>query len=316
MSQSAVPKIQEQPFAIFHHAAKDAMVLSIKNEVAWQNVLGAPLTQMLRRRLAWYPWLVAELIVEGSLPISEIREIIRSPNVACSVLLNRYTDLAPVIEPMLHGHPASLRRILRDRRYNGRSPLKPVPEYLRLLESDPFRHYEALQDPNEQMRVVKSLRDRSELDPLGSASWTLIYIATHAITEVPAEFATSLARDEELLFRALHILRQHRNLPAEACSSLADAVKEPKWAFHVLSHKLQTAEQEDRLLGILHTSPPWLAEYWSAVKLPLDTLRESYMRAVDQCFRHECINELHRHYRWRVTQSQPASVLTAIAAAR
>ena len=311
-----IPKIQEQPFALFCHASDTAVVRRITDEVTRQMLLSAPLMPLLRKRLAWYPLLVAEMIKQGYLPLTEIRSILRTSLTTCSVLLQDYDSLAPFLEPSLHSSPASIRRILRDRRACGRPTLRPLDDYLGLLARDPFRHYEALQDPVQQRKLLPQLRDQAALDPTGSSSWTYLYLATRPIENVPAEFVTSLARDQEMLFRALHLLRRSRQLPEAACAGMAEAITEPKWAFHVLSHGLNSSAQEDHLLDLLHTSPPWLAEYWVTADLPADTLRESYLRASSLSCTHECMSELHYRYRWYVAQRQPGAIFAAIAAAR
>lgn len=310
-----VPKIQEQPFALFCHSAEASLLQYISDDVDRQMRMGAPLLPMLRKRLAWYPLLVADMIKSGALPLSEIRAILRTASTTCSVLLQDYDSLAPFLEPTLRSNPAALRRIIRDRRQCGRPTLRPLSDYLEMIEKDPFRHYEALQDAEQQQKLLPRLRDQSALDPTGSASWTHTYIATHAVDVVSRDFAGSLARDQELLFRALHLLRRSRDLPEESCSVLADVVTEPKWVFHIVSHGLHTSAQEDRLLDVLHTCPPWLAEYWATTNLPPDTLRESYLRAARLSCAHECMSELHHRYSTQVSLRQPGAVFEALARA-
>lgn len=311
-----LPKIQEQPFVLFCHASEDAVIRFITDEVSRAMLLATPLLPLQRKRLAWYPLLVAEMLKKGALPISEVRAILRTPQTTCSVLLQDYDNLAPFLEPSLHSNAPALRRILRDRRACGHATLRPLADYLQMLEKDPFRHYEALQDPVEQAKILPALRDQSAADPTGTASWTYMFLATHAVDSVPAEFITSLARDQEMLFRALFLLNRSRQLPESVWSALADAITEPKWAYHVLAHNLQTSAQEDRLLDVLHTSPPWLAEYWAVANLPADTLRESYLRGARLSCTHECMSELHHRYRWYVAQRTPVGVFAAIKAAR
>ncbi len=289
--------IWEQPNMIFDSPADNEIRSRLVDMVFRHLVLASPLPASLRNRLAWYPGTVANMVANKLLSAEDRKAILAEPQVACSALLHNYDALAPLLEPALRSHPASVRRILKDRRFCGRQPLLPDSEYMALLANDPFRYFDMIQDTAERAKLGADYSVKSEACAGDSASWAFVFLATHSVTEVPDKVARALADDQEMVIRAIHWLKVHRRMSEAAWLPLVKLITAPQWAFHALVHGLCTPSTEAALLDILHSCPPWLVEYWHAAKITQDALRESYLVAAKRACAHPCSTELHYCYR-------------------
>lgn len=247
----------------------------------------------IRTRLTYYPRLVKDLVRALVLPMPEVNRIVADPTVCCSVMLEDYKSMAALFEDHLCKDALSLERILTDARYTERHTLRNDSEYMQLLQKlDPERHYR-LSPEDKRADLAAQLATDSEKFWDKSAAWAYLYISTHR-EHTDLDLINRLKEDENYLYLAIYLLKEMRQLPAEAWASMVDLVHTPKWAFHCLRDELYaTSEQQAALSNIIHQDPPWLAEWWHATRMQGEALNASFREAAKLAADHPCMPELY-----------------------
>ncbi len=299
MNSSLQSDIVRFPQAILNSCARERLEDALRKAIIDRREAGEPLPLGLVRRVAWHPALAAQLLRSGIFTRAETELLLSDPDAACSILLENYAGLAPLIEPRLLEHTPSIERLLGDQRLTSRPGLRTETEYLHLLAGDPDRHYR-LTPVAERPVVLAALRDASEMRWSESPSMAYFYLATHESTAVTGELAEVLGRDEEYQYLALRVACGRRRPAAE--KAMLSEFSEPHWAFHVLRDRIAPEPHAD-IEPVLHTHPAWLAEWWQIACLERAQLEASYASASERCARHELLAELYWFYRTMVARA-------------
>ncbi len=299
MNSSSQPDIIRFPQTILNSCARERLEDSLRNAIIDRREAGQPLPLGLVRRVAWHPMLAAQLLRGGIFTKVETELLLSDPDSACSILLENYAGLSPLIEPRLLNHPPSTERLLRDQRLTSRPGLRSETEYLHLLADDADRRYR-MTTVAERPVVLATLRETSEMRWSESPSMAYFYLATHDSVPVSAKIAKVLGADEEHQYLALRVACGRRR-PDEEKTMLSE-FREPAWAFHVLRDRLLPDSQEN-LEHVVHAHPAWLAEWWQIAHLERAQLEASYATASDRCVRHELLSEFYWFYRTTVART-------------
>jgi len=287
------------PQTILASCARERLEDRLRRDIADRRESGQPVPEAFIRRLSWHPELASQLLCAEMLTRKETELLLTSPDSACSVLLENYASLCPLIEPRLLGHPPSIERLLVDQRQTHRPGLHTETEYLRHLRSDADRHYR-LTSAVDRPIVLASLRDESERLWGESPSFAYFYLATHDQIRFDPQLAEILKQDEEYLYLALRILRGRQRPESEI--AILGGFQTAAWAFHALRERL-LPEKNDELIRKVQTHPAWLAEWWQAAGWDGAKLEDSYRQAADGCARHELLPELYWFYRTAIARA-------------
>ena len=299
MNPSQQPEIIRFPQTILNSCARERLEDSLRKAIIDRREAGEPLPLGLVRRVAWHPALAAQLLRGGIFTKTETELLLADPDAVCSILLENYAGLSPLIEPRLLNHPPSIERLLRDQRLTSRPGLRSETEYLHLLASDADRRYR-MTPVVERPAVLATLRETSEMRWSESASMAYFYLASHDSARVTAELAEVLGRDEEYQYLALRVVCGRQRSEEE--KQLLGEFRQPAWAFHVLRDQL-APELQDNLKHVLHAHPAWLAEWWQVTRLDRTQLEASYVAASERSARHELLSELYWFYRTMVART-------------
>lgn len=299
MNSSTQLEIVRFPQAILNSCARERLEDSLRKAIIDRREAGEPLPLGLVRRLSWHPALAAQLLRGGIFTKAETELLLSDPDAACSILLENYAGLAPLIEPRLLDHPPSIERLLRDQRLTSRPGLRSETEYLQLLASDPDRRYR-MTPVVERPAVLATLREASEMRWSESPAMAYFYLATHDSVPMTTELSDVLGRDEEYQYLALRIVCGRRRSAEEKL--LVGGFRQPAWAFHVLRDRLAPAAEEN-LQRVLHAHPAWLAEWWQIARLDRGRLEASYAAASERAARHELLSELYWFYRTLIARA-------------
>lgn len=299
MTPSQTPDIIRFPQTILNSCARERLEDALRKAVFDHREAGRALPLALVRRVAWYPGLAAQLLRGGIFTKAETDLLLSDPDAACSILLENYAGLGPLIEPRLLAHPPSIERLLRDQRLTARPGLHTETDYLLLLADDADRRYR-LAPVVDRPVVLARLRDTSEMRWGELPSMAYFYFATHDSVPVTAQLAEVLNQDEEYQYLALRVARGRQRPPEE--QRLLAEFRQPAWAFHVLRDGLVT-EDRDTLVHVLQPHPAWLAEWWHVAHLERADLEASYAATGERCARHELLPELYWFYRTMVARA-------------
>jgi hypothetical protein len=272
----------------------------------------SPLQDEHLERLSWYPKRVSQLILEESFAPSTIDVLLRNPLYAYLVLAPEYEKLSDLIEPRLFNDLEVVEQlVVYYRKIYDSNGLKMrtylnIPEYLKLLQEDPVRYLRVMYNVDVEVATQK-IESQVSSKLLLSPAWTFYALSTRKVVTVPVEMVESLVRSEEYAFRTLHHLA-FAQIPCyeELKGMLVDAIVSPRWAFHVLSHRVPLTEsQYQRLYGVLAGSPPWMAELaevlnWEGAEL--DNCQMACVEASSRAHHHHVVLPEFLHwYRERAT---------------
>ncbi len=297
------------PRAIFRNFNVHTHEMELVNKVGIYDLDERPLPNVLLDNLAWYPHILAGVLITFDLGLDAQRRLFSDPYVAYFTMMEKYGLLAPVLEEIyIRPSAAAMTLLVQDARVNPKALLLSEPEYLALIERlDPNRRI-WLADENEWPDLVKRLLQTPMAQEPPTAPWAYFRIATSSDAGLTPQLLDVLAQDEEFLYRAAYLYRQRGAADAAAViGACIKRIESPRWAFHVLRDNLvPSLEQRTRLTKVLQGNPPWLAELctkniWSEKgelhqgTLPLagEAFERFYLESVKAGYAHVCIRDLH-----------------------
>jgi hypothetical protein len=265
--------------------------------------LQQPLDDGLRRRLAWRPALLADLIDSDCIVPEEIHRIIRTPSAALGVVALKHY-LLPYFQELILSTPESAEQLFCLRKLRDDDMGLEDALFLKLVEAEPNRRQRLLSvlDPEACARDIRAVAAEAEQRRHESAAWALEWLARHLpVDDAPIEprLAQVLARDEAYLYLAILSLR-NAVLDPVVWRPLVEQVVSPRWAYQCLAAGLVVppgqADEIARLQQVLLTDPGWLVEWLVDTAQPLGEVRRFYLQASDCAFAHELIGDLHHWY--------------------
>ena len=285
----------------------------LATEVEASHAANRPLDDVTVARLHWYPAFASDFMIAGKIPVPDCERILSDISSRFRALANHYDGLAPLLEAKLLEDPESAERLLRWLRFNGRAPFHPEEEYIKRLGEDPNRHYRLT--PPAQRVSRDDLKGLSEKNATKSPGWAFMYVSCHSIATIEPEIRNVLLESEEYSYLTALVLRK-RGIPVDVWQPLLTAITSHRWAFHVM-RDIEAGSRLDqrttqRLLRIVHTSPPWAVQLWESRGWRGTALTNAYGECSTLSVGHECTPELHSWF--RMTKATTGTRVVAVAA--
>ena len=290
----------DRPWLIFQNYNSSLFHAHLMRSVGDAVSASRPLDETTRLRLRWYPALASDLIVAGHMSPPDIEAVLGEPTPRWWAMVNHYEELAPVLEPKLLDDAESAERMIRWLRFHGKKPFHPEGEYLACLGDDPNRHFRLTPPadrPSLDALSLEASKNRSK-----HPGWAFLFVSCNRLPSLDPELLAALGQSEEYSYLTAKVLRR-RNVAESVWQPLLKFIKSPRWAYHAMAH-LEPGSRLDmttrnRLLGIIHSSPPWAVQLWAVRNWRGDQLDSAYNNCVTVSDGHECAPELHSWWRMK-----------------
>jgi hypothetical protein len=265
--------------------------------------LEQPLDTALRRRLAWRPALLGDLLDTELVNPEELHQIIRSPYQAMGLVAHRPYFL-PYFQSLILDTPETAEQLFFLRKRVGDEMGLDDQRFVQVLEPEPNRRQRllAVLDETACARDIAAVYEQADSRRYTSAAWACEWLARHLPADdrpLEPRLAEVIAQDEAYLYLSMLTLRNAVLDPA-VWRPLVERVTSPRWAYHCLRSGLVVppghADEMARLQQLLVTDPGWLVEWLIDTRQPMAEIRRYYLLGAETAFEHERIGDLHHWF--------------------
>ncbi|MDD2765707.1 MAG: hypothetical protein PHE83_17225 [Opitutaceae bacterium] len=297
-------RIKALPEQIMDSPGQGLVMKQMYDLLVSMTTLQQPFDDVLRRRLAWHPDLLADLIDTNCLPPEEIHRIIRSPFHALELVARKPYQL-PYFQELILGVPESAEQLCALRWKIGDNLGLEDSLFLQLLDAEPNRRQRLLAAIDEAAcaRDIATVDAQVAARKYESPAWALEWLSRNIPRPdepLDPRLVEALSGDEGYVFLAARMLR-NSVLDPVVWRGLLEKVVTPRWAYHCLAGGLAVRPfldaQRARLEDLLLTDPGWLVEWLVDTRQPRGEVRRCYLLAAARAYDHDLIGDLHSwHY--------------------